>query len=395
MRNYWRTLRRLLHVFSFTWKSMTYNAARPAHHYLDAAFEPLFWFVDKTTSYMGVIFVVLVTLLTSSVVMCWYMFLFPVIQTYSTPWLLFHYVLAHYLLVNIIFHYYQAVTTNPGLPPNCTPLERIQGAMVCKKCIQPKPPRAHHCSICNACYLKMDHHCPWMNSCIGFYNHRYFLLFCVFMWFGTIYVCLSSYNLFTYHFYHPGALLDAPKRAKLASFPFGFSSVLDGVLDKLRVNSSQFIDGLERIVKEYPAHPGGFTEVHAWEHVGIIYLFLLCSAVALALALLNSWHFMLLIKGETSIEVHVNKSERKKSAKCGMGYNNPYNYGWRKNIKILLGLYGEQTLINAIFPSAHKPEGDGISWPSNRKPVNYPDPAAYERYERTKNLNLLRKWCPC
>lgn len=30
---------------------------------------------------------------------------------------------------------------------------------ICKKCLSPKPPRTHHCSVCNRCILKMDHHC--------------------------------------------------------------------------------------------------------------------------------------------------------------------------------------------------------------------------------------------
>ena len=30
---------------------------------------------------------------------------------------------------------------------------------ICKKCISPKPPRTHHCSVCKTCVLKMDHHC--------------------------------------------------------------------------------------------------------------------------------------------------------------------------------------------------------------------------------------------
>ena len=30
----------------------------------------------------------------------------------------------------------------------------------CRKCECVKPPRAHHCSMCGVCTLKMDHHCP-------------------------------------------------------------------------------------------------------------------------------------------------------------------------------------------------------------------------------------------
>lgn len=47
----------------------------------------------------------------------------------------------------------------------------------CRKCHAFRPPRAHHCSICNCCYLKMDHHCTLLNICIGFHNYKAFYLF--------------------------------------------------------------------------------------------------------------------------------------------------------------------------------------------------------------------------
>lgn len=48
---------------------------------------------------------------------------------------------------------------------------------ICDKCSAPKPSRVHHCSTCKACILKMDHHCPWMNNCIGYFNQKHFVLF--------------------------------------------------------------------------------------------------------------------------------------------------------------------------------------------------------------------------
>ncbi|KAL7419401.1 palmitoyltransferase for Vac8p [Cryptotrichosporon argae] len=50
-------------------------------------------------------------------------------------------------------------------------------ARYCRKCDGWKPDRAHHCSVCRQCVLKMDHHCPWLNNCVGYHNHKAFLLF--------------------------------------------------------------------------------------------------------------------------------------------------------------------------------------------------------------------------
>ncbi|ETN41945.1 uncharacterized protein HMPREF1541_03884 [Cyphellophora europaea CBS 101466] len=47
----------------------------------------------------------------------------------------------------------------------------------CKKCHTPKPDRTHHCSTCKRCVLKMDHHCPWLATCLGHRNYKAFVLF--------------------------------------------------------------------------------------------------------------------------------------------------------------------------------------------------------------------------
>ena len=47
----------------------------------------------------------------------------------------------------------------------------------CWKCKAIRPPRAHHCSKCECCHLRMDHHCYWVGNCVGVKNHKLFLIF--------------------------------------------------------------------------------------------------------------------------------------------------------------------------------------------------------------------------
>ncbi|DAZ92463.1 TPA: hypothetical protein N0F65_012693 [Lagenidium giganteum] len=49
----------------------------------------------------------------------------------------------------------------------------------CHTCLVRKPIRSKHCSRCGVCVARMDHHCVWINRCVGFDNHRLFVVFLV------------------------------------------------------------------------------------------------------------------------------------------------------------------------------------------------------------------------
>lgn len=50
---------------------------------------------------------------------------------------------------------------------------------ICPDCVLVKPQRSRHCDYCEACVSTYDHHCPWVNNCIGANNYNTFFVLIV------------------------------------------------------------------------------------------------------------------------------------------------------------------------------------------------------------------------
>ena len=86
------------------------------------------------------------------------------------------------LLFMSLWSFIAVVFTDPGYI--------LDGAFTnsppCYTCGLKRAARAHHCSSCNKCILRMDHHCPWIANCIGWKNHGHFLRFILYTWLAAV-----------------------------------------------------------------------------------------------------------------------------------------------------------------------------------------------------------------
>jgi hypothetical protein len=153
--------------------------------------------------------------------------------------------------------------------------KKFGGVRMCNWCFKTKPDRCHHCSQCNQCVLKMDHHCPWVANCVGFNNYKYF--FCMIS--NCMFVCW------------------------------------------LIVATSW------RTVAQALTHPEAFDYRVAYM---IVTIYLLCCVLTILVTLFVAFHIYLINNGWTTIEYCEKKSS-------GFHAGMPYNRGLFRNLQTSLG----------------------------------------------------------
>ncbi|KAK4523908.1 hypothetical protein GAYE_SCF00G1806 [Galdieria yellowstonensis] len=265
--------------------------------------------VDRTLRKSGPLYVFVCSGLTFSVAAAYFLFLLPVmLNKLSRPLVVVHVTLSLLLLFNILFNYIMCMLTPPGDPPTHKLIAGTEYAGLhlrfCRKCGCIKPPRAHHCSVCQKCVLRMDHHCPWINGCVGFRNYRYFLLFLFYLFLGAVYATATvSYMLVVPGFFIPSF----SREAKIA-----------------------------------------------------VYIFVLCLSVSISLFLLLGWHLYLVWTSQTTIEFYENREKKRTAAMNGRKFIHEYDVGVYKNLKTIFGPY--QHIWQLLLPSWRPLPFDGCMW---------------------------------
>ncbi|CAA0836385.1 Probable protein S-acyltransferase 16 [Striga hermonthica] len=234
---------------------------------------------------------------------------------WSSPGM-FHVTVFTFLAAMCVTSYRRAIYTDPGRVPDTfmpdvedsgNPIHEIKrksgDLRYCQKCALYKPPRAHHCRICNRCVLRMDHHCVWMNNCVGHANYKIFFVF-------VLYAVISCI----------------------------YSLVL--LLGSVTVDSQQDAEDSDQIIHVISG--------------------LLLVPLSLALGFFLCWHIYLIVQNKTTIEYHEGVRAMWLAEKGGQLYSHPYDLGPFEN---LIDILGPKTLCWFWPTSGHI--GSGLRFRTN------------------------------
>ncbi|XP_045118192.1 palmitoyltransferase ZDHHC20-B-like isoform X3 [Portunus trituberculatus] len=164
----------------------------------------------------------------------------------------FYLIIYHFLLVMFLWAYWQTIFTDIGtvpkqfrLPPS--ELDRYEAGETdearrcvlegftqkqnlpiynrtvmgeiryCERCVQIKPDRCHHCSVCGVCVLKLDHHCPWVNNCVSFTNYKFFVLFLGYALLYCLFIAATTLQYFILFWKSPSSSSSSSSSSSFSS----------------------------------------------------------------------------------------------------------------------------------------------------------------------------------
>ncbi|XP_077870137.1 putative palmitoyltransferase ZDHHC24 [Saccoglossus kowalevskii] len=185
------------------------------------------------------------------------------------------------------------------------------GWRYCHVCMQNSPPRSFHCFNCDSCILKRDHHCVFAGKCVGYYNHRFYLVTLLYLFLGSLFANFLNFD-------HAWALLGGANWKSLIT-----------------------------MIVPFVAWIFGFTERYTFM------LSFLCGTCIVACALIGVmcyYYTSLMLHGQTT---HENGTRCK-----------DYDLGWKQNLKDALG---ERWYLVWLCPfiSSHLP-GNGLEFKKGR-----------------------------
>lgn len=271
--------------------------------------------MDWTLRIVGPVLICVASSLILSVV---YIFFTTVVYYVANPWTFwyfFHSMCALWFTFNVLFNYYSCVLTSPGFAPRESDMakdDEIKPLNEEARLRRLKPDRSHYCHITKRQVLRMDHFCPWVGNCIGFYNYRFFYLFLFYMWSGCMYgVCITI-----------GPFMQCASRHRN-----------QGAAGVLCVSRSQ-----------------------------LTFAFIITVSVGVAVGLLLAFHTYLILSAQTTIEFYFNKFSGKARRHRGEVFLNEFDLGRRKNWHAVFGAgkYG----FSWMLPSWAPPPGDGFEYPT-------------------------------
>ncbi|KAJ6232484.1 palmitoyltransferase zdhhc16 [Anaeramoeba flamelloides] len=220
---------------------------------------------------LGIFSILFAFVLIFGVIFTYFKYYFPYLMTMKFPLLLAHLACSLWLSFGVLYSYYKVLRTKPGSVPlglkTTEQMNRIKQGLshkyrYCKKCDYIKPPRSHHDSVTGKCVLKMDHYCVWINDCVGHYNHKFFLLFLMYLSLGCLYVVLCTL---------PAFLVDI----------------------------------------------GWLKSTSIPEYSNFTFAFIICGSVLICISFLLFWHTYLALTNQTTIDFYENREAEKESKKKG------------------------------------------------------------------------------